>query len=111
MRTLGLTAIGTVTLNSSGNGTAQVGPSHTNEVWNPTSVSISSAGTPAAGSGTTCFLYAGVVVSQWGFVDSTYNTAGAASSLISGQTLYPGQYVFAVFTNAGAGATATMVVQ
>jgi hypothetical protein len=110
MRTLALTATASVTLDGSGDGTVQVGPKYTNEVWYPTSVSVSSTGTPAAGTGTSCYVYAGPGASQPYFVDATYASAGAASSLISGQKIYPGNWIWAVFTNAGIGATATVVV-
>jgi hypothetical protein len=43
-------------------------------------------------------------------VDATYQVTGAASSLISGQVLNPGQYVFAVFVNCIANAIITMTV-
>lgn len=111
MRTLNLTAIAPITLNASGNGTAQIGPNNTNEVWLPTSVSISCTGSLVGITGiSTCFIYAGAYAGPGTFVDSTYNVLGAASSLIQGQSIYPGQYVYAVWTNAPDGARATMVV-
>lgn len=111
MRTLNLTAVANVTLDGNGNGTAQIGPQNTNEVWAPTSVSISCTGSLVSITGiSTCFIYAGAYAGQPTFVDSTYNVLGAASSLISGQSLYPGQYVFAVWTNGPPDARATMVI-
>jgi hypothetical protein len=109
MRSLSLTTSQNATLDSSGNGTVQAGPASPGEVWYPTSVSISSTGDQPSGDAT-CYVYAGETVAQWTFVDATYNVLGAASSLIAGKVLYPGQYVQAVFTGANPGATATLVV-
>jgi hypothetical protein len=111
VRTLNLLVVANVTLDGSGNGTAQAGPSHTNEIWYPTSVSITCSGSLTGITGiSTCFLYNGAYANQVTFVDSTYNVLGASSSLISGQSLYPGQQVFAVWTNGPALAQATMVI-
>jgi hypothetical protein len=110
-RTLSLTRNLSVTLNGSGNGVIQLGPSSPGEVWLPASTSISCTGSLTGITGiSTCFIYAGSYAGQATFVDSTYNVLGAASSLIAGQSLYPGQYVFAVFTNGPPNQTASLVV-
>lgn len=110
-RTLSLSAIATVQLDANGNGTAQIGPANTRETWQPTSTSISSTGSLTGITGTpTCFIYAGPSVTPLTFVDGTYLVLGAASSLISGQAIYPGNYVFAVWTDGPPNATATLVV-
>jgi len=109
MRTLSLTMPANATLDGSGDGTVQIGPGNPGEVWYPTSVSISSTGDQPSGDAT-CYVYAGEQIAQWTFVDATYNVLGAASSLIAGKVLYPGQFVWAQFTGANAGATATLVV-
>jgi hypothetical protein len=109
VRTLSLTVNGNVELDGSGNGTIQLGPSHPGESWAPVSTSINCTGPQPAGVAT-CFIYAGAQVAPGTFVDSTYNVLGAASSLISGQTLYPGQYIWAVFTGGNPGQTASLVI-
>lgn len=109
MRTLTLAASASVTLDGSGNGTAEVGPSLPGEVWSPQSVNISMTGDAPTGVAT-CFIYAGNGTSQADFTDSTYSVLGAASSVISGKTLYPGQVVTAVWAGGNPGATATLAV-
>jgi hypothetical protein len=111
VRSQPFTRTATITLNASGNGTAQVGPTLPGEVWSPVSVSISALGSiPTAGI-PTVFLYAGNGVSAGTFLDSTYNVTGASSSMITGQTLYPGQQVSAVWSDGPASQQATIVVQ
>ena len=110
-RQLNLTAIANVTLDHDGNGTALIGPNNTNEVWAPTSVSINCTGSLTGITGiSTCFLYCGAYVGLGTFVDSTYNVLGASSSMINGQSLYPGQYIFAVWINGPANQQASMVI-
>lgn len=109
MRTLSLAYPAVVTLNGSGNGTAQAGPRLAGEAWYPTSVSISMTGSQPT-TVATCYIYAGGGVSPATFVDATYAVLAAASSLISGQTLYPGQSVYAVWTGGNPDAVGTLVV-
>jgi hypothetical protein len=109
-RTQTLAAHASVVLDSSGNGTAEIGPASPGEVWFPTSTSITCTGSiPATGS-PTLFIYAGNGISPASFIDSTYNVTSAASSLISGKTLYPGQQVYAVWSDGPPGGTATLAV-
>lgn len=111
-RTLNLTAVANVTLDNDGNGTAQIGPNNTNEVWLPTSVSINCTGSLTGITGTpSCFIYAGAYAGQGTFTDGTYLVLGASSSMISGQSIYPGQQIFAVWTNGPPNQQATMTVQ
>lgn len=109
-RTLSLTATASAVLDGNGNGTVEVGPAVPGEVWSPASTSVTCTGSiPATGS-PTVFIYAGNGISAATFVDSTYNVTSAASSLISGQKLYPGQQVFAVWSAGPPNQTATLVV-
>lgn len=113
MTTLYLSVSASVALGAGGSGTVSVGPSHANEVWLPTSVSISCTGnipTPTAPTVATCSIYQGAVVGSSGYIDGTYQVLGAASSVISGQSVYPGSRVFAVWSNCNAGQTATVTV-
>jgi hypothetical protein len=109
-RTLSLTANASVVLDANGNGTAAAGPAVPGEVWSPASTSISCGGPIPVSGAPVVSIYAGNGISQGTFVDSTYNVTGAASSLISGQRLYPGQQVFAVWSNGPANQVATLAV-
>lgn len=109
-RTVALTATASVTLDSNGNGVAEVGPSTPGEVWLPQSTSITCTGSiPITGS-PSVFIYAGNGISSGSFVDSTYNVTGASSSMIAGQKVYPGQQVFASWAAGPPNQTATLVV-
>jgi hypothetical protein len=110
MRTLGLNRPVTITLDSGGNGTALLGPATPGETWYPTSVQVQSAGSVFVATLPTCFIYTGPSAAAGTFVDSTYDVQGASSSIISGQIIYPGQYVIAVWAGAAAHAAATLIV-
>lgn len=78
------------------------GPRFQGEVWFPESVSISCTGTqptPVAPNIAICNIYTGISVNGGTFLDGTYQVLGASSSMIAGQTLYPGQLIIAVWTN------------
>lgn len=109
-RTVSFTRTASVVLDGSGNGTAETGPTVPGEVWFPASTSITCGGTIPTSGTPSVFTYAGGGVSAATFVDSTYNVTSAASSLISGQKLYPGQQVFAVWSDGPPNETATLVV-
>jgi hypothetical protein len=99
----------TVTLASSVSGTIansaltiSTGPKFQGEIWFPESVSISCTGsqpTPAAPNIATCSIYVGIAAGGSTFLDGTYQVLGASSSMISGQTIYPGWLVIAVWGN------------
>lgn len=96
-----------ITLDGSGNGTAAIGPTIANEVWSPDSVYITaSGGIPTGATPATCTIF-GPLGNQ---VDATYQVTGAASSMIAGQQIQPGQQVSAVFANCNPGAAATLTV-
>jgi hypothetical protein len=98
------------TLNGSGNGTVSVGPSFPGEAWYPESIAISCTGSIPTSGTPTALLYAGTVATPLTLVDSTYNVTSASSSMISGQTLWPGMSVFVVWADGPALAVATIVV-
>jgi hypothetical protein len=99
-----------IQLNSSGNGVAQTGP-FMNEVWNPTTCNISMGGAiPISGTPSTCTLSVGFMQAGSQFVDATYQVTGAASSVISGQVIYFGQYIFATWANGNASVSAVLTV-
>jgi len=114
-RTLSLSSSVTGTIANS-TLTVSIGPKFQGEIWFPESISISCTGTqptPTAPNIAICSLYVGFSANNSTFLDATYQVLGASSSMISGQTLYPGQLVLAVFTNmtGSNGQTTTMVVQ
>jgi hypothetical protein len=109
-KTLTLTRTLSVTLNGSGAGTVQVGPSSPGETWQPSQVSVSCSATVTTGT-CQCNIYAGAGPSQSTFVDGTFSgDTGDTSDAIGGRVVNPGQSVFAVWSGGVPGATATLVV-
>lgn len=110
MRTLTLSATASVKLDANGNGTAQIGPSHTREVWRPTLVSVNA--NEAAGTITdeaSCKVYCGSVIASFSYVDGTLSgSTGDSTASVAGQALYPGQYVSAVWAGGDPGAQVSM---
>jgi len=109
-RTAALSKSASVVLDANGNGTAELGPAAPGETWLPASCSITCGGSIPTTGTPTLYLYAGNGISSGTFIDSTYNVTGASSSMIAGKSLYPGQQVFAVWTDGPAGQTATLAV-
>ena len=112
-RTLSLSQSVIGTTNGSGNGTISLGPSSPGSVWFPLSTTIFMAGSfpVVSGSNTPIVsIYTGGLVSPDNLVDATYQVLGASSSMISGQTLYPGQYIFAVWAFGNPNAQITLNV-
>ena len=113
MRTVPLTEWASTTLDADGNGTIQLGPNRHANVWHPSAVSISTTADSLSTNvvpGATCSIYAGPLANFNTFVDSTYNVNGAPSSVIDGQVVYCGQYVFAIWDGATPNVTATLIV-
>jgi hypothetical protein len=107
MREFPLTASATVTLNGSGNGTAQIGPSFPRESWSVAVASVSCSSNTAEA---VCKIYAGPQATQGNFIDgTTWGSTGDSTSNFS-SPVYLGSYVFAVWTGGDSGATATLVV-
>jgi hypothetical protein len=108
--TLTLTRTASVTLDGSGAGTVQVGPTSPGEIWQPTQVSVSCSATVTTG---TCqaSIYVGSGPSQSTFVDGTFSgDTGDTTDAIGGRIVNPGQSVFAVWSGGVPGATATAVI-
>lgn len=115
MRTIPLAASVSGTIANS-TVTISTGPRYQGEVWFPESVSISCTGnqpTPTAPNIATCSIYVGFVANNGTFLDATYQVLGASSSMISGQTLYPGMLIIAVWANmtGSNGQTASLTIQ
>jgi hypothetical protein len=110
-RTIPLIQSASVTLNSEGTGTAQIGPSNPGEVWQPSVVSVSTDETTITNEAQ-CKVYCGSSAIQSCYVDGTLSgSTGDSTGNVSGQILYPGQYVIAVWTGGDSGVLATMNVQ
>ena len=106
-RTVALSKSASVTLNGSGGGTANLGPSAPGEVWFPSSVSVSATSNTNEA---IAKVYIGGQVSAGTFQDgTTWGSTGDSTSNVSGP-VYPGQQVFAVWSGGDSGATATVVV-
>lgn len=113
-RTVPLTATVSGIIANSGL-TISIGPRYQGEIWFPESVSISCSGTqptPAAPNIATCNIYTGISVNGGTFLDGTYQVLGASSSMISGQLVFPGQLIIAVWSNmtGSNGQTATLTI-
>jgi hypothetical protein len=107
-RTLALHPSAAVTLDGTGAGTAQMGPSSPGEVWNPLQASVSCSATVTTG---TCeaSIYAGAAISQGTFVDGTFSgDTGDTTDAIAGEVVQAGQSVFAVWSGGVPGALATL---
>jgi hypothetical protein len=101
------------TTDSNGNATLHAGPSAPGNVWYPQSVSIYMAGSfpVVSGSDTPIVsIYCGSGTNSFNLVDQTYQVLGASESLISGQVIYPGQYIYAVWQYGNPDATVTLNV-
>lgn len=110
MRKFPLNASASVTLNGSGAGTVQLGPSLPREVWHPAKASVICSQAVSAG---TCqaAIYAGPQAQQSWFRDQTFSgDTGDGTDTVAADELRPGTYVWAVFAGGVPGATATLTV-
>lgn len=93
----------TVTLDGSGNGTAKVGPA-SGQMWQLASVTVSTISQTAPLP--QCKMYAGPQPQPSWQIDATFTGNGDSTGRAA--TLYPGNYVWAVWTGGNPGDTATM---
>jgi hypothetical protein len=108
MRTLDLSRQANVTLNGAGAGTVQLGPSIVNEQWSISQVSVSCSANVTTGT-CECQIFAPTLAN---FKDGTFSgDTGDTSDALTGLTLWPGQYVYAVFTGGVPGAIAYVQLQ
>jgi hypothetical protein len=99
-----------VTLDGTGAGTAQLGPSITNEQWQPAQVSVNCSANVTTGA-CQANVFCGSHVGQDTYKDGTFSgDSGDSTDAVSGEILWPGQYVFVVWSAGVPGATATMRV-
>ena len=106
MRSLPLSAVVSVTLDGTGAGTAQIGPSFPREVWD---VAVASVSVATNAKEAICKVSQGAIAGQT-FVDgTTWGSTGDSTSNFSAP-VYLGSSVFAAWTGGDAGATATLTV-
>lgn len=111
MRQYPLAQSASVTLNGSGAGTVQLGPSFPREVWRPDKASVICSAVVTTG---TCqaSIYAGPQAQQSWFRDATFSgDTGDATDAVKADELRVGAYVWAVFSGGVPGATATLTVR
>lgn len=110
MRILSLSASVSTTLDANGNGTAQGGPTLPGTAWLPTIASVSTNEETVTNEAE-CKIYAGSYAGNGTFVDGTLSgSTGDSTQNIAGKTIYPGQYVWAVWTNGDPGVQAFLNV-
>ncbi len=99
-----------VTLDSSGNGVAQVGPQSAREVWHPERVHVS-VNIGQVTNEAQCIVYVGQTVGPNNFRDGTLSgSSGDTTDAVDSDEIKVGEYVFAVWQNGDPGAQATMAV-
>lgn len=96
----------TVTLDGSGNGTAQLGP-RIGQRWNVTNAAVT---IPNAVKVPQASWYAGGAATPGNFVDGTFTGNLDATGRIANFTITSGNYVFAVWTGGDPGAQATLSI-
>ncbi len=107
MRTLPLNAFASTTLDSTGAGTASVGPTSPGEVWTIAAVAVHCSSNVNEA---TCRVYSGAGASPAYFNDgTTWGSTGDSSSNVPGP-LAVGSEVFAVWSGGDSGATAYLTV-
>ncbi len=98
-----------IVLDSSGNGTAQLGPIGAREVWHPENAHVS-VQTPV-NSEAQCKIYVGDQAIDSTFRDGTFSgSSGDSTDRISADVVKVGAYIFAVWTGGDPGQTATLIV-
>lgn len=100
--------VATVTLNGSGDGTANVGPVGPNEVWSPATAAVSVATNVNEAS---CKIYIGPEVAPQYFIDGTLSgSTGDSTGMVGGSILPLGWFIFAVWSGGDADQVATLNV-
>lgn len=110
MRTVPLNESVPVTLDSSGNGTAQIGPDEPAAIWHPTLVHVDVNTNVLEAQ---AVIYAGPAPVQRYFVDASQTaSSGDSSDRITGKVVSRTQlaYIWAVFTGGDPGASAVLNV-
>lgn len=98
-----------ITLDSNGNGTAQLGPLSAREVWKPQNVHVSANANPS--NEAQCSIYVGDTVNPANYRDGTWSgSSGDSTDKINADVIKIGNYIFAVWTGGDSGIQATLSV-
>ena len=109
MITVPLNETAIVRLNSSGNGTAKVGPLSQREVWHIDNVHVSANQNPT--NEAQCSVYTGDLPIQQNFRDMTVSgSSGDGTDRANASVIKCGQWVYAVWLNGDANVVATLNV-
>lgn len=97
-----------VKLNSSGAGTAKIGPISAREVWSPSNVHVSCSTNVNEAQ---CNIYVGDSAIQRNYIDGTFSgSSGDSTDSVGSTVIKVGQYVWAVWTGGDSNTTATVSV-
>jgi hypothetical protein len=106
-----LTATAAVVLNGSGTATAQVGPVNPGEIWYPGTASVGEQPGLTITNEAQCRVYVGSSPSPPNYVDGTLSgSTGDSTTNVAGKVVFPGSYIWAVWTGGDAGAPVTLNV-
>lgn len=98
-----------VTLDSSGNGTAGLGPLSAREVWHPEMVHVSANQNPT--NEAECRIFAGDDTSAPNYRDGTFSgSSGDSTDSLQAQQVHCGHKIWAVWTGGDPGVIATISV-
>ena|SRR5579862_165087 len=109
--------VANTTLDGSGNGSAQLGPTRPREHWQITSASVKT-NQPPAGSGQAgaivndaiCYLYVGSSINTATFVSKTITGSSGDTCPLAGIDIQSGMYVWVQWEMGDAGASATLTL-
>lgn len=100
-----------IRLDGTGAGVAQLGPSITNEQWEPGRVSVSCSASVTSGA-CQASVYCGAYIGADTFKEATFSgDTGDSTDAVAGEQLWPGQFVFVQWQAGVPFAFATMRVQ
>ena|SRR5438876_11198580 len=97
---------GSVVLDASGNGRVLLGP-NVGQMWLPQEVIVQTTTTNKLA---TCVISIGHATQPLKYIDDTASGYGDVSSKISGQQIYPGFYIWAVWSKGSPGDYASLTV-
>ncbi|MHB1433998.1 MAG: hypothetical protein ACYCVZ_18025 [Streptosporangiaceae bacterium] len=95
-----------VTLDASGNGTAQIGPNLPGVSWQPETIAVSVATNISEAQ---CSVYIGLSAEAGSLLGAT-QTGSSGDSTDCSATVWPGQQIIAKWTGGDPGAVATMSI-
>jgi hypothetical protein len=103
---LALNTSASVVLDGNGNGTAQTGPGLPGVSWQPQTIAVQAS---TNNNEAECSVYLGIAAIASSLLGAT-STGSTGDSTDCTATVWPGQYLIAVWTGGDPGATATMSI-